>query len=259
MPNIEPDAWVNCSSERSWSSSAAFRHSRTFSTSMGSGSLTAVSYPRCRRNSRGTSSGSRRRSGSSARRSPATCAGSSREGLELRRLRRALALVGRRPRGVLGLDLGVLRRRVEQLRARCSADGAMPGAEWFPGAELSYAEHIFRDKPDDARGDPPRLRAARPRASGPGASCARRPRASRAGLRELGVERGDRVVAYMPNIPETIAAFLAVASASARSGRAARPTSAPARSSTASRRSSRRCCSPSTATATAARTSTAPS
>src|SRR5204862_4643217 len=34
----------------------------------------------------------------------------------------------------------------------------------------------------------------------------------RAGLRALGVERGDRVVAYMPNIPETMAAFFAVAS-----------------------------------------------
>ena len=33
-----------------------------------------------------------------------------------------------------------------------------------------------------------------------------------AGLRELGVERGDRVVAYMPNIPEAIVAFLASAS-----------------------------------------------
>ena len=62
------------------------------------------------------------------------------------------------------------------------------------------------------RGDPPRLRAARRRGSGRGTSCARRPRASRAGLRAIGVERGDRVVAYMPNIPETIAAFFAVAS-----------------------------------------------
>ena len=33
-----------------------------------------------------------------------------------------------------------------------------------------------------------------------------------AGLRALGVERGDRVAAYMPNIPETVAAFLATAS-----------------------------------------------
>ena len=30
-----------------------------------------------------------------------------------------------------------------------------------------------------------------------------------AGLRRLGVQKGDRVVAYMPNIPETLAAFLA--------------------------------------------------
>ena len=33
-----------------------------------------------------------------------------------------------------------------------------------------------------------------------------------AGLRELGVERGDRVVAYLPNIAEAVVAFLATAS-----------------------------------------------
>ena len=48
--------------------------------------------------------------------------------------------------------------------------------------------------------------------SSPGASSPRRwPRAA-GGLRALGVQRGDRVVAYMPNIPETLVAFLAVAS-----------------------------------------------
>jgi acetoacetyl-CoA synthetase len=36
--------------------------------------------------------------------------------------------------------------------------------------------------------------------------------AAAGGLRALGVQRGDRVVAYMPNIPETLIAFLAVAS-----------------------------------------------
>ena len=63
----------------------------------------------------------------------------------------------------------------------------------------------------------PRWRSATPPScassgSGRGTSCARRPRASPPALRALGVERGDRVVAYMPNIPETIAAFFAVAS-----------------------------------------------
>ena len=50
-----------------------------------------------------------------------------------------------------------------------------------------------------------------------------RPRAIAAGLRALGVGAGDRVVAYLPNIPETVAAFLGVRVASARSGRACSP------------------------------------
>ena len=48
--------------------------------------------------------------------------------------------------------------------------------------------------------------------SGRGASCASRPLASPPGCGALGVGPGDRVAAYMPNIPETIAAFLATAS-----------------------------------------------
>ena len=86
----------------------------------------------------------------------------------------------------------------------------MPGATWFSGAELNYPEHIYRDKPGDrmAIATPP---SCATRGSGRGMSCARRPRAS-APACASGVERGDRVVAYMPNIPETIAAFHAVAS-----------------------------------------------
>ena len=88
----------------------------------------------------------------------------------------------------------------------------MPGAEWFPGARLYYAEHIFRDRDDGGRRDDPRVRGPRPRRGRPGASCASRSRGIAAGLRELGVEHGDRVVGYLPNVPETIAIFLACAS-----------------------------------------------
>ena len=90
-------------------------------------------------------------------------------------------------------------------------DGSMPGATWFSGAEISYPEHIYRDKPGD--------RVAIRHASelrDPGEWTWDELRAQtariRAGLREMGIERGDRVVAYMPNIPETLAAFHAVAS-----------------------------------------------
>ncbi len=87
----------------------------------------------------------------------------------------------------------------------------MPGAEWFAGTRLNYAEHVFAGK-DEA--EPAILHASELREldrlswgelRGQVAAVA-------AGLREIGVERGDRVVAYMPNIPEAIVAFLATAS-----------------------------------------------
>ena len=89
--------------------------------------------------------------------------------------------------------------------------GGMPGAQWFSGAELSYAEHIVRDKP----GDRVAIRhASELRELGEWTWDDLREHTARirAGLRAMGIERGDRVVAYLPNIPETIAAFLAVAS-----------------------------------------------
>ena len=87
----------------------------------------------------------------------------------------------------------------------------MPGAEWFPGAELSYAAHVFRGKDDD---EVAIYHASELRELGAvrwGELRAETARI-RAGLLELGVGRGDRVAAYLPNIPETIAAFLACAS-----------------------------------------------
>ena len=85
------------------------------------------------------------------------------------------------------------------------------GRAVVPGRELNYAEHIFRDK------DPTRvaiLHASELRELGAWTWGELREQTARiaAGLRALGVERGDRVAAYMPNIPETVAAFLATAS-----------------------------------------------
>jgi len=88
----------------------------------------------------------------------------------------------------------------------------MPGAEWFPGAELNYAEHIFRA----ARPEEPAVIHAsevRPQeATVTWRELEETTARVAASLRSLGVERGDRVVAYMPNIPETLAALLACAS-----------------------------------------------
>lgn len=87
----------------------------------------------------------------------------------------------------------------------------MPGAEWFPGARLNYAEHIFRDRDDD---EVAIRHASESRELGEWTWRGLREQTAgmAALLRESGVEKGDRVAAYMPNIPETVAAFLATAS-----------------------------------------------
>ncbi len=91
---------------------------------------------------------------------------------------------------------------------------AMPGAEWFPGATLSYVEQVFRDRPADElaivsateSGDDVRLSW--------GELLNATARAAR-GLRELGIRPGDRVAGYLPNTAETVVAFLATASVGA--------------------------------------------
>jgi acetoacetyl-CoA synthetase len=87
----------------------------------------------------------------------------------------------------------------------------MPGADWFPGARLSYAEHVFRGRADDDVA----IRHAselRPLGEWTWGELRAQAGAVAAALREAGVEAGDRVAAYLPNIPETIAAFLGCAS-----------------------------------------------
>jgi len=93
------------------------------------------------------------------------------------------------------------------------ADARMPGATWFPGATLNYAEHALRLR-GRAAGDI--VVIGRSQTRGPvdltAAELRDQVARCRAGLQRLGVRRGDRVAAYLPNIPETIVAFLATAS-----------------------------------------------
>ena len=95
---------------------------------------------------------------------------------------------------------------------RVLGERAMPGARWFEGAELNYAENmLLRDRDPDAVAvlHASELHDLRELTWGElSAEVAR----VAGGLRALGVGRGDRVVAYMPNIPETLVAFLACAS-----------------------------------------------
>jgi len=87
----------------------------------------------------------------------------------------------------------------------------MPGAQWFPGTALNYAEHVFagKDDADTAILHASELRELQELSWG---ELRAQVAAVAAGLRRLGVERGDRVAAYMPNVPEAIVGFLATAS-----------------------------------------------
>jgi acetoacetyl-CoA synthetase len=97
------------------------------------------------------------------------------------------------------------------------ADRKMPYAEWFPGATLNYAEHaVGRTGPDGPR-EPEAVAIVaysqtRERVELTWAQLRDQVARARKGLQNLGVGRGDRVVAYLPNLPETVIAFLATAS-----------------------------------------------
>ena len=94
----------------------------------------------------------------------------------------------------------------------------MPGAEWFPGARLNYAEnllHFHDDAPaivawdERAHTDPSRRRSlSRRRLEAEVGRVA-------AGLRAAGISPGDRVAGFLPNIPEAVVAMLAAASVGA--------------------------------------------
>jgi acetoacetyl-CoA synthetase len=87
----------------------------------------------------------------------------------------------------------------------------MPGTEWFPGATVSYARHVFRGR-DDADVAIRHASELRELGEWTWGELRSTTAAIAAGLRSLGVERGDRVVAYIPNIPEAVAALMACAS-----------------------------------------------
>jgi acetoacetyl-CoA synthetase len=99
------------------------------------------------------------------------------------------------------------------------ADDRMPGAQWFPGAQLNFAQQVFRHAAAAHAAGHPAI------ASTDEAGLARgelvelswpdlQQQTARfaAALRALGVRRGDRVCAVLPNTPQTAAVFLAVAS-----------------------------------------------
>ena len=105
------------------------------------------------------------------------------------------------------------RIRASGSRTPVLATDAMPGADWSPRSQLNYAEHALAVRDDrvamiarsETRGLDRTMRITY-------AELAAQVAAVRAGLVRHGVRRGDRVVAYMPNIPETVVGLLAAAS-----------------------------------------------
>ncbi|MGH4013942.1 MAG: acetoacetate--CoA ligase [Pseudonocardiaceae bacterium] len=97
---------------------------------------------------------------------------------------------------------------------RVLADAAMPGAQWFPGATLNYAEHALADAPGKGDAD---LALSYRREDGRSERISfgqlrQGVAVARSALASLGVSRGDRVVALAPSAPDTLVAFLAAAS-----------------------------------------------
>lgn len=85
----------------------------------------------------------------------------------------------------------------------------MPGARWFNGTTLNYAEHIFRKKSEDR----PALIFANEAGVKREVSWQEldnQVASIQSFLRSKGIQKGDRVAGYLPNTPETIACFLAV-------------------------------------------------
>lgn len=87
----------------------------------------------------------------------------------------------------------------------------MPGAHWFSGAAVNYVDQVFRHATAERPAIVFRSEDGR-NAEISWAELQRQVAALADSLRRLGVQRGDRVVAYLPNIPETVVAFLASAS-----------------------------------------------
>ncbi len=87
----------------------------------------------------------------------------------------------------------------------------MPRTRWFTGTRLNYAEHVLRH---ETTGDPDRpmlhhSSEIRPQAAISWAEVGASVRKLATAMREMGIGPGDRVVAYMPNIPEAVIAMLA--------------------------------------------------
>ena len=86
----------------------------------------------------------------------------------------------------------------------------MPDAKWFEGAELNFAENLLRYRDEktaiiSSREDKPDIKISYKELYRLFTACS-------AGLKKLGVKKGDRVAGFVTNIPETVIAMLATTS-----------------------------------------------
>ena len=97
------------------------------------------------------------------------------------------------------------------------AERDMPGARWFPGARLNWAENLLRHATRHAASHPAivAVREGREATEMTWAELTAQVASLAAELRALGVRPGDRVAAYLPNIPQAVVALLATASVGA--------------------------------------------
>lgn len=92
------------------------------------------------------------------------------------------------------------------------ADRAMPGASWFPTARLNYAESVLGGVDDPSRVAIVGRSQTRAPVELTFGELTDQVRRARAAFQSLGVRKGDRVVGYLPNVPEAVVAMLATAS-----------------------------------------------
>lgn len=95
------------------------------------------------------------------------------------------------------------------------AENVMPGARWFEGAQVNLVQHLWRHVEAAEAAGVPAIVADNEEGQATELSwpeLRRQVAALAVHLQELGVQPGDRVAAYLPNIPQTIVAFLAAAS-----------------------------------------------
>jgi len=95
------------------------------------------------------------------------------------------------------------------------ADDRMPGATWFPGAQVNYAREVLRHADAAHAAGMPAIVSDNERGEVremPWPELRRQVASVALTLKSLGVQRGDRVAAYLPNVPETMVAFLACSS-----------------------------------------------